>query len=145
MQDLACQSIWGDTRIRRHRAGSAGRDPSTYELRPESLRVVIRDTDIVLRINPKGHLDPIRRRILSLADEIRTGLKRMEAEGATIPEREDFVIAKNREILEAALVDFDYDAHAGDPHLPPAILQQIAWDLKGLLADRGGAAGTKLP
>ncbi len=112
-----------------------------YELQPENLRVVIRDTDTVFKISPEGHLDPIRRRILALADEIRVGLKRMEAKGAPRSVREDFVIAKNREILEAALVDFDYDAHAGNPHLSPATFQLIAWELKDLLTDHSGRPG----
>ncbi len=124
--------------------GRQGSDPP-YDLQPENLRVVIRDTDIAFKINPKGHLDPTRRRILALADEIRAGLKKMEAEGASRSEREDFVIAKNREILEAALVDFNYDAYEGNPHLPPAVFQLIAWGLKSFLVNRDGAAGTRSP
>ena len=115
-----------------------------YEIKPENLQILIRDTDITLKINPDAHLDPIRRQFLEHVEEIQEKLKKMEAAGVSQLKQEDFIIAKNAEILETVLLNFKYEDYAKNRKLPPAIWQQIVWDLKDFLVDSGGAPGIKL-
>ena len=115
-----------------------------YELKPENLQIIIRDTDIVLKINPDAHLNPIRREFLAHVANIQDRLKTMEADGVSQLVREDFVIKKNADILETVLLNFKYEDYAKNRKLPPAIWQHIVWDLKDFLVDNGGQVGIKL-
>ena len=117
-----------------------------YEIQPENLRIIIKNEpdDITLKINPDAHLNPIRREFLAHTANIQDKLKTMEADGVSQLVREDFLIEKNADILETVLLNFKYEDYSKNRNLPPAIWQQIVWDLKDFLVDGGGIAGLRL-